>query len=76
MHKKHKKRLTQEVKSTIYAQTQTLTTQTHTDIKKRIKRLKDFNLMTASFIFSLPFLTFNRSRKSNSWINTIHQIRR
>ena len=43
MHKKQKKQLTQEVKSTTYAQTQTLTTQTHTDIKKRIKRLKDFN---------------------------------
>ena len=43
MHKKHKKQSTQEVKSTIYAQTQTLTTQTHTDIKKRIKRLEDSN---------------------------------
>ena len=43
MHKKHKKQLIREVKSTIYAQTQTLNTQTHTDIKKRIKRLKDFN---------------------------------
>ena len=34
MHKNYKKQSTREVKSTIYAQTQTLTTQTHTDIKK------------------------------------------
>ena len=33
MHKKHKKQLTREVKSTTCAQTLTLTTQTHTDTK-------------------------------------------
>ena len=34
MHKKQKNLLTQGVKNTIYAQTPTLTTQTHRDIKK------------------------------------------
>ena len=41
--KKQKKSLIQEVESTTYSQTLTLTTQTLTDIEKRIKRLKDFN---------------------------------
>ena len=40
MHKKQKKQLTQEVKSTIYAQTQTLTTQTHTDIENKSRDSK------------------------------------
>ena len=42
MHKKQKKLLKQEVKSTTHVQTLNLTTQTHTHTKK-IKRLKDFN---------------------------------
>ena len=37
MQKKQKKFLIQEVKNTIYAQTLTLTTQTHTDIKRKDK---------------------------------------
>ena len=37
------KQLTREVKSTTYAQNQTLITQTHTGIKKQIRRLKCFN---------------------------------
>ena len=44
MHKKQKKLLIQEVKSTTYAQTPTLTTRTHTDflLKKQLKGLKKF----------------------------------
>ena len=38
---KLKKPLTQEAKNITYAQTLTQTTQTHTDIKKQIKRLRD-----------------------------------
>ena len=40
-HTKLKKPLTQEAKNITYAQTLTQTTQTHTDIKKQIKRLRD-----------------------------------
>ena len=42
MHK-IQKLLIQEVKNTTYAQTLTPTTQTHTDIKRQIKSLQNFN---------------------------------
>ena len=52
--KKQEKQLTQEVKSTIYAQTQTLTTQTHTDIKKTIYETQRLQLNTIASFVSLP----------------------
>ena len=54
-HKKLKKLLTQEAKNITYAQTLTQTTQTHTDIKRQIKRLGDLNYILWSpspFFFS------------------------
>ena len=52
MHKKQKKQLTQEVKSTIYAQTQTLTT--HTDIKKTNYETQRLQLNTIVSFVSVP----------------------
>ena len=54
-HKKLKKLLTQEAKYITYAQTLTQITQAHTDIKRQIKRLRDFTYILwspSSFFFS------------------------
>ena len=49
-----KKQLTQEAKSTTYAQTQTLITQTHTGIKKTNQRLQ-LNKIVSFFCLYLLF---------------------
>ena len=74
MHKKQKL-LIQEVKNTTYTQTLTPTTQTHTDIKRQIKRLQKLYLNTSlihlflsvfiRFLFTdVPLLTFNLPNQS------------
>ena len=85
-HKKLKKKLTQEAKNITYAQTLTQTTQTHTDIKRQIKRLRHLNYMLwspSSFFFSC-FLFILYLTSSQNWKLSIfslqtggrHQMRR